>query len=696
MRKNRLRIAACSAALLLGTWAAVAAEPATPGFLGGTCRLDKDFPKFMPMWREGWKLTDEKGDRLRHAYPGMPLGSYLHVFIQNTTSAEIDIDDVLLNGVSLKQGIAPDSPPKDSEGKFASHILFSKLPTDQIETLTDLGEPVWWRADPFTIAPNGFAELIIRLRRAPKVQQADVRITGKGFEIQGAVSLNRVQPRVVGIGYSPAMDRVYLYVRHPKGALKPARILMDGNNASDDLAMLADPAVDTALAAVRTPKPLQEGDFHLFHVHYEDESVAVTGVRVQKPDFLYGMWGYPRKAATAAESVAPYIDGLALHNLNIIMFHYGSQVREYVRSEAGQAHCARLGIQIMDKAPGGYPNQRYTFLRDEPDASDSALNNINPPGKRIGSLAQWLIGMGRGYRQREPRALQVVNIDNTFKPEQWYTYGAMTDVASADPYYQAQLQSVYKTDPGALGAYTKPTYVYAAGTVFQSACAPRPMHLILHTCRFDFEDSPFRAPTPEEKRIEVFYSIASGAKGISYWWYTPGGRFNGAGGDAPELKRLYNEIGLVGAEVRTAEALIGRGCPVQLDIDKPRTLWVRSLMGGEDTLVIFAVNDDIICDRLGTVVQPINKAALRFKAPNWLKTSDVFEITREGTRDIEWKSTEADLSLDLGTVNVTRLLVVTADSQLRQELQGRYDRLFASNVRRLLSEREQLDKEGEK
>ncbi len=39
------------------------------------------------------------------------------------------------------------------------------------------------------------------------------------------------------------------------------------------------------------------------------------------------------------------------------------------------------------------------------------------------------------------------------------------------------------------------TYVYGVGTIYQSAGAPKPMHLIVHTCRFDMKDCPFRGPT---------------------------------------------------------------------------------------------------------------------------------------------------------------------------------------------------------
>jgi len=61
------------------------------------------------------------------------------------------------------------------------------------------------------------------------------------------------------------------------------------------------------------------------------------------------------------------------------------------------------------------------------------------------------------------------------------------------------------------------------------------------------------------------------------------------------------------------------------------TRWVRSLVAGLDTVVILCVNDDCANDRLGTTIRPVENAKL-----------DVI----------------------LGTVNVSRLLVVTSDAGL--------------------------------
>ena len=96
-----LRVLTISAFL---TTASLAAGAESSGFLSGVYRPDQSFPEFMPLWREGWKLTDANGERARVAYEGMPLGGYLHAFVRNTSPAECTFEDVSLNGVSLREG----------------------------------------------------------------------------------------------------------------------------------------------------------------------------------------------------------------------------------------------------------------------------------------------------------------------------------------------------------------------------------------------------------------------------------------------------------------------------------------------------------------------------------------------------------------------------------------------------------------
>ncbi len=194
---------------------------------------------------------------------------------------------------------------------------------------------------------------------------------------------------------------------------------------------------------------------------------------------------------------------------------------------------------------------------------------------------------------------------------------------------------------------------------------------------------PFRFATPPEKTVELFYALGAGAKSFSYWWYTPYGEFHGCGAGDPEAVALWRQIGLLGAQVRTAGPVLTRSCPAVLPLKAPAKLWTRTLLAGTDTLVLLAVNDNIANDRLGSVVVPLPKTVVAVTPPSWLKAVDGFEITPEGVRDVNWKNEADQLILDLGPTEVARLVLLTTDQTLRGRLAELHRSRFAANVAQL-------------
>ena len=126
-----------------------------------------------------------------------------------------------------------------------------------------------------------------------------------------------------------------------------------------------------------------------------------------------------------------------------------------------------------------------------------------------------------------------------------------------------------------------------------------------------------------------------------------------------------------------------RSCPAALPVTASGRVWVRCLLAGFDTVVLVCVNDDYASDRLGTVVQPVEKVELSVTLPSWLEPTDVFEVTSEGTRDIQSDRQDTRLTVHLGTLELTRLVLITADRDLRGSMQPKYEQCFAANVQAL-------------
>ena len=95
------------------------------------------------------------------------------------------------------------------------------------------------------------------------------------------------------------------------------------------------------------------------------------------------------------------------------------------------------------------------------------------------------------------------------------------------------------------------------------------------------------------------------------------------------------------------------------------------------------MNDNYLNDRLGTVIKPVGNANVSVGLPSWMDPKTAFEINFEGTQDVQWELSGSQLDLRLGTVDVTRMIVVTADPELRTRLQTLYEGKFADNVAKL-------------
>lgn len=659
---------------LTGSWAgalALACGVSTVSAAGlevvGTAyRPDVPFPRFLTLWAENWALRDANGEPLQYPGKDAPGGGYLHIYLRNSSNRPVEITDLALESVSLTEAIAF-LPERQVSGMSPASIRFSKLPEAEIKRLISAGEPVWWKADPWLVPPEGAAEVALRLRRAAPTPAANLAVLAGGDRIDVKVPTTRPSPRFAGISFSPDLQGACLHVRHTSRDARPERVLVDGVDVTARSQILHDPALDVAVIAATFEQPAQRGSFHLFQVAYSDGSAALAGVRAWSDEFVYGMWGYINQGETPRERVDYYLTDMRRHHINALMQSYGGEVGQFLQSPEGVEYRARNGLRVMVNGPGKLPDPLYYFLTDEPDAHDYAVKELDPMS-RLAALGQPLVRRAREFRQASPATPQLLNVDNTYKPDNWYTYGQLADVYCADPYYQEQQRIVWNDRPAWASAFVKPTYVLGVTTICQSACAPRPLHIILNSVRHDSPKGPFRFATPTEKRVEVFYALSAGAKGLSYWWYTPYGEFHGCGSSDPAGVALWTEIGRLGALTRTAGPLIVRSCPAETPVKSPLKLWTRTLLSGSDALLLLAVNENIASDRQGTVVVPLEKADLTLTPPAWLAVADVFEVSEQGVQDVAWRQEGTQLALSLGRVEVARMIVVTADRRLREVL----------------------------
>lgn len=638
---------------------------------------DQAFPQFMPLWFEGWSFKDESGQRLQYARPGMPLGGYAFVYWVNTGATPMTVRDLTLQGISLTRAIAKEEEFVKAEDKYRSSILISDLPKAQTGALMDAGWPAWWMPEPKVVAPGERGSIVLRLRRRSKPAQLKLGIVTDRGVIPATVAPARAQPRFATIAFSPDLKTCYVYPKHVRAGLRPSRVLLDGRDVTALCAISADPSLAVSSIVVKLARPLEIMSYHTFRVEYPDQTAAQAGIRAWGRDMIYGVWSSPEGGSSPETALKGFVDDYAEHNVNCIMPFVIGPARQYFDSDAGWDYCESRGVGRMTHWPDGRHVETILFALDEPDASDANFPKVDPD-KRLGGLGRWLVDWVRILREHGPKSPILLNIDNTYKPENWYTYHQLPDIPCIDPYYTESqgYQDFY--DPYNYQYHTRPTYVQGAATISQSSGQPKPLHVILFSCPYEGAAGRGRLPTPEEKRMEVYYAIGSGAKGLSYWMY-PTCLDNGTEG----ARKLWQAIGLMGAEVRTAGPVTTVSCPVQLPARATKYLWVRALLSGTDTLVVVTVNENVACDRVGTIVRPAEDAKVTVRLPAWIAPRDAFEISPDGTRQVDWKVDSGNVSLSLGKVDISSFAVVTSNPGLRERLQKRYDEQFAVRVQRL-------------
>ncbi|MGQ9455634.1 MAG: hypothetical protein ACUVRS_04265 [Armatimonadota bacterium] len=642
---------------------------------------DKPFPEYMHLWQEGWSFKDEEGNKLIYATPNMPLGGYVFLFYRNTNKIRVTVRDLVYQGIPLSKALVKNEEPKRAEDKFYSSILFSKLPKQQIQTLKTLGWPVWWKAEPASVEPGDYGKITLRLRRVPKSARLQIDVLFEEGRLSTSVYTTRVYPRFSTIAFSPDLAIVYLYPNYPKQNVMPRKVYIDDMDVTNLATVSWDRSLNTAAVVIKLKNPLEWMSYHNYRVVYEDGAVAQYGLRTWAREMVYGMWSSPGSGEDPETATKTFIEDYVRHNINCVMPYVVGVCADFFNSDAGWDYCEKMGVGRMTHWPDGKHRAVFTFAMDEPDANDASCHELDPKD-RLGLLGQYLSNWTRILREADPHTPILLNINNTYKPENWYTYHQLADVPAMDPYYTEQQDLSVRNDPYYFAYHTRPTYVQAVCTISQFAGQPNPLHVILCSTRYANDQGyEGRFSTPEEKRMEVYYAIGSGVKGISYWWFAYDRYCRGLSEGTQEAKALWKEIGLLGAEIRTAGPLITISSPASIPTRASRFIWVRTLLCGTNTIGIVCVNENVACDRLGTIVKPIENAKVVVQLPSWLIPESVFEVTYDGLKELKWTANGRELTVEFDNINISRFVLVTSDIQLKNRLQERYDKMFAENVR---------------
>jgi hypothetical protein len=648
---------------------------------------DHPFPEYECFWHDGGYNDGPDSSYPNTCGPSSPMGAAVHVFLKNNNPTSVTVTDTQLAGVSLNQALT--LLDQGLAVKLASVYLArasNLITAPQLQTLLNAGEPVWYKFAPATIPPGGTAQVAVRLRRPPTTQSINLNVVYSVGSTNVAVTVPTNPPALASVSFSADLTKAYLYWRGAQPGQAPVQVLMDGVDVTANTTTSADAAVSLSPSILQLNPPLANGTFHVFQGVLSDGQKTTAGVRAWSNEIIYGMWGAMPGSATDTNLARAYLQNLAAHLINTEVQTLGSQaVQNYLKTADGQQYAAALGLGFIIDAPNkwGVANPRLFFIKDEPDsqldpnvAGLGDTNRVGATGQGCLQYASTYLGAGDATA-----VLDILNVDNYYKPYNFCNYGQLPDVLSVDPYYQVRLRRAYWEAPIRIPLYAKATYVYAMAQAGQAACEPNPLHIVLYAVSYIGTSTTFPFPTPECKRIEVYYALAAGAKGLSYWYFNPGNPSNGLGDGSAGALALWREIALLGAEVRTAGPILATSCPATLTIQNSAGLWVRPLLSGRDTMMLLVVNDDYSNDAVSCHYTNVNNATVTATLPSWMQSSPTaFEISAGGVGDVSTVLNGNQFQVNLGTVKLTRMIVLTTNPQLRATVQQRYDLQFRSAV----------------
>lgn len=641
---------------------------------------DGEFPELLPWIIDGYDLRFGSLDKTYKDI--VSLGATLRLFFRNEGSQPVQIDGILLDGINLAEHILPIHKPHSWSNAANYHLNEPAITAPEVAAQLDkLGEPVWFRARPNPVPAGAFGEAVIRFRAMPFAQTLSVRLeSGKKTSQELLVPAKSTSLSIASISFNHDINRIYLYVRERSGAdFNLSQIRIDGNRA--EAACTGTLASCAGFLPIEIPleNSWEHGSFHHIEVGDALGRRAAAVIRARDDFFALGMWGYRTHGElNPAEQLRETCAAFREHLFNTHMGMAGPHSSLLERAE-GMDVLREMSLRFLARDPNRddmrSPILYARFLLDEPDAHEYSVDNL-PDNRRLGSYAQGLVNVQRKWTAADKRTLTLLNLDETYKPQNWFMYGALPDILSIDPYYQEHLVHAYWKRPGAMSRFFSPYCLYASSDVARHACEPNPLHLILNSvCRIE-GNRRFRYGTPEEKRLEFYFALAAGAKGISYWWFTPYGECKGCGSDEPGAKAMMKELKILNAEARALEPLLALSHPAEWGGAKrdpfasarPPWLMARTLFCGTHTAIIILINRNHASDKEGTNFAPIPQAPMAFQIPPWMKNIKGFRMKEASFESVPLELKDGEAAFAVADINLTGIIILTDDEALAERL----------------------------
>lgn len=531
--------------------------------------------------------------------------------------------------------------------------------------LRDAQQVIWWRLLPNPLPAGGTGEFVLRLRQ-PLTASCEVAITfDDGSRLLAKVAPDPNPLALATVGFTASRQEVFLVAENLDGqSRRLARVLLDGDDVTRHCRLLAPGFVggcSPVLLSLR--KPLELGSLHTYTL------VAKTGERASVclktldgfvPLGSYGYGTYEEYARNGCNSYANFAKCSA-SGLDAM-------------ARLGMRGVSMLGSGVIEPYEVAHPGLYAHYIHDEPDCSDYNVDSV-PHSQRIGQMAMEMEKRVDYVRRHDPARPSLLTLDMTYKPANYYVYAPIADIVNPDCY------------PVTHG--TDATQVREVVETCRIAAGPRPVTFTFSSTLEGPRDpekfAQLRFPRPNfplEQRVMLYYAVGAGARGLfNYIHCTENSekRWSRGSSDWPEL---WNEIGLVYRELELVAPLLALAHPTRLATSPAPKLWLRTLLCGDQAVLLIWVNDSYQQNRLGVRYEPLQDLAIHLPELPWLSHWRAYSVGPGSFAELRVSGRDVLLPC----ADVAGAILLSADPGLSASLSTRYAARRDATARLLLEE----------
>jgi len=552
----------------------------------------------------------------------------------------------------------------------------------------------WWDMVPRELPPDGVAALIIngthRLVEGGRTCRAWLH-TAEGHALR-IVLRPFVQSLCITYAYiEGASGGIFVQNRDESTVFRLDNVLLGPEKVSVQYLQRTVGPGETVLVKVILERALPVGTLVPIRVIATDRAgkrISTGGlIRVTPMHFPIGTWD------GRIWQDAGYRAQLLRQGFDTAVFGaVGDEEPSEEEKQAFEQVCPQTGLKALVYAGFEAPKEGFLkrhrnnphilayMLRDEPDWIDQP------------SVPLYCLQKIQVWRQHEvPQPIYI----NLARSRRFGEFAPLADIASYDAYRvgapmpdksphawgnRLELAAEYTSDLR-LNSLPRPFWVWAQG---------------IHTWdeRVWVNGDLGRAvPTPEEARVQLWFQLSRGAKGVMWFRTLP----------EDEVRTYYTELVqqrmLVPEQAKTEELveqivqqfretleevtrlnrLLQSIRPFLLRSDagyrgqvraamEPDKLDVMSLLG-ERVALVFVTNFAYDMHPKGYQFREQKSVTVVARLPNWLKAIDVFEVTPDGVKPVTWHLEKGHVRLTWRTLERhVALVVVASDGQARQQI----------------------------